>query len=65
LKVRDVDSQRMMIRIEQGKGHRDRYVPLSPKLLETLRVYWCWMKPKTFLFPGTVKAVARCKPRIH
>jgi integrase/recombinase XerD len=57
LKVRDVDSQRMMIRIEQGKGRRDRYVPLSPKLLETLRVYWRWMKPKTFLFPGTVKAV--------
>jgi integrase/recombinase XerD len=47
----------MMIRIEQGKGRRDRYVPLSPKLLETLRVYWRWMKPKTFLFPGTVKAV--------
>ncbi len=57
LKVRDVDSQRMMIRIEQGKGRRDRYVPLSPKLLETLRVYWRWMKPKTFLFPGTVKGL--------
>lgn len=57
LKVRDLDSQRMMIRIEQGKGRRDRYVPLSPKLLETLRVYWRWMKPKTFLFPGTVKGV--------
>jgi integrase/recombinase XerD len=57
LKVSDVDSQRMMIRIEQGKGRRDRYVPLSPKLLEILRVYWRWTKPKTFLFPGTVKAV--------
>ena len=57
LKVSDVDSERMMIRIEQGKGRRDRYVPLSPKLLETLRVYWRWMRPKTFLFPGTVKAV--------
>ena len=57
LKVGDVDSQRMLIRIEQGKGRRDRYVPLSPKLLETLRVYWRWMRPKTFLFPGTVKAV--------
>lgn len=57
LKTSDVDSQRMMIRIEQGKGRRDRYVPLSPKLLETLRVYWRWMKPRTFLFPGTVKAV--------
>src|SRR5207249_8065063 len=33
---------------------RDRYVPLSPKLLETLREYWRWMKPKTWLFPGTI-----------
>jgi integrase/recombinase XerD len=55
LQVSDVDSQRMMIRINQGKGRRDRDVPLSPKLLETLRVYWRWMKPETFLFPGTVK----------
>ncbi len=55
LKVRDVDSQRMMIRIDLGKGGRDRDVPLSPKLLETLRVYWRWMQPQTFLFPGTVK----------
>src|SRR5207245_7972653 len=54
LKVRDIDSQRMMIRINQGKGRHDRDVPLSPKLLETLRVYWRWMKPKTYLFPGTV-----------
>lgn len=57
LKVSDLDSQRMLIRIEQGKGRRDRYVPLSPKLLETLRIYWRWMKPKTFLFPGTVKGL--------
>jgi integrase/recombinase XerD len=54
LKVRDIDSQRMMIRIDQGKGSRDRDVPLSLKLLETLRVYWRWMKPTTYLFPGTV-----------
>ena len=54
LKVRNIDSQRMMIRIDQGKGSRDRDVPLSPKLLETLRVYWRWMKPTTYLFPGTV-----------
>ena len=57
LKVRDIDSQRMMIRINQGKGRRDRDVPLSPKLLETLRVYWRWMQPTTYLFPGTVKRV--------
>ena len=54
LKVRDIDSQRMMIRITLGKGGRDREVPLSPKLLETLRVYLRWMRPQTFLFPGTV-----------
>src|SRR5580658_4932452 len=57
LKVRDIDSRSMMIRINQGKGSRDRDVPLSPKLLETLRVYWRWMKPTTYLFPGTVKAM--------
>jgi hypothetical protein len=54
LKVRDIDSQRMMIRIHQGKGGRDRDVLLSPKLLENLWVYWRWMKPQTYLFPGTV-----------
>jgi integrase/recombinase XerD len=54
LKVCDIDSARMMIRITQGKGSRDREVPLSPTLLEALRVYWRWMKPKTYLFPGTV-----------
>src|SRR3984885_4690605 len=57
LKVRNVDSKRRMIRIHQGKGSRDRDVPLSPKLLETLRVYWRWMQPTTFLFPGMVKGV--------
>jgi len=54
LKVSDIDRQRMMIRITQGQGSRDREVPLSPTLLEALRVYWRWMKPKTYLFPGTV-----------
>ena len=55
LRVSDIDSQRMMVHIRQGKGGHDRDVPLSQKLLETLRVYWCWMKPKRYLFPGTVK----------
>src|SRR5260370_37008870 len=57
LKIQDIASQRMMIRITQGKGGSDREVPLSPKLLETLRVYFRWMRPTTFLFPGTVKGV--------
>ena len=55
LKVSDVDSKRMILHIREGKGGRDRDVPLSPTLLETLREYWRWMKPNTYLFPGTVK----------
>lgn len=55
LKVSDIDSERMVIHVHQGKGSRDRDVLLTPKLLETLREYWRWMKPKTYLFPGTVK----------
>src|SRR6202790_1659843 len=54
LKVCDIDSERMVIHVRQGKGGRDRDVLLPPKLLETLREYWRWMKPKTYLFPGTV-----------
>ena len=52
LKVADIDSGRMVLHIREGKGGRDRDVPLSPKLLTTLREYWRWMKPKTYLFPG-------------
>ena len=62
LKVEDIDSKRMLIRIRQGKGRRDRDVPLSPKVLETLREYWRWMKPKTYLFPGTVNGLRADKP---
>jgi len=62
LKVEDIDSTRMLIHIRQGKGRRDRDVPLSPKLLETLREYWRWMKPKIFLFPGTVNGSRADKP---
>jgi site-specific recombinase XerD len=52
LKVRDVDSKRMMIRVERGKGGVSRDLPLSPALLETLREYWRWKKPRTYLFPA-------------
>lgn len=62
LRVSDIDSKRMMIRIVQGKGNVDREVPLSPKLLETLRLYWRWMRPKTYLFPGTEKGWRADKP---
>jgi integrase/recombinase XerD len=54
LQVPDIDSRRMLIHIRHGKGGRDRYVPLSPALLTTLRVYYRWMRPTTYLFPGTV-----------
>jgi site-specific recombinase XerD len=53
LKVRDIDSQRMVLRVEQGKGGRDREVPLSPTQLAALREYYRWMRPQTYLFPGT------------
>jgi len=62
LKVEDIDSTRMIIHIRHGKRNRDRDVPLSPKLLETLREYWCWMKPKTYLFPGTKNGWRADKP---
>jgi site-specific recombinase XerD len=62
LKVEDIDSIRMLIHIRQGKGGKDRDVPLSPKTLETLREYWRWMKPKTYLFPGTVNGSRADKP---
>ena len=47
-----IDSKRMVIRVDQGKGRKDRYVMLSPKLLEILRAYWKATHPKEWLFPG-------------
>lgn len=52
LKVGDIDSQRMIIRVVEGKGGKDRDLPLSPALLETLRAYWRWRKPQVYLFPS-------------
>ena len=52
LRAADIDSQRMVICIELGKGQKDRYVMLSPRLLETLRSYWRAVRPKGWLFPG-------------
>ena len=62
LQVRDIDSRRMLIHIQHGKGDRNRYVPLSPTLLDTLRAYYRWMRPGTWLFPGTVAGWRADKP---
>lgn len=52
LKVSDIDSKRMVIRVEQGKGHKDRNVMLSACLLELLRTWWRAARPEGWLFPG-------------
>lgn len=52
LRVSDIDSSRRVIVVRQGKGGKDRLVPLSPRLLAELRSYWLWYRPKTWLFPG-------------
>ena len=53
LKVSDLDSDRMVIHVRQGKGSRDRDVPMTEKLLAALREYWRWKRPQDYLFPST------------
>lgn len=67
-----IDSQRMVLRIEQGKGQKDRYVMLSPKLLAILRDWWRVSRPRHWLFPGahpghpiTSRAVSRACRKAH
>jgi site-specific recombinase XerD len=52
LKVSDIDSQRMLLRVEEGKGRKDRFVMLSPRLLSVLRCYYRAARPKDYLFPS-------------
>jgi integrase/recombinase XerD len=72
LQVSDSDSQRMVLRVQQGKGRKDRYVMLSPVLLEILRAYWKAARPRTWLFPNpagdgplTPAAVMKACRRAH
>ena len=52
LQVTDIDSQRMMLRVSDGKGNKDRFTPLSPRVLSELRSYWRVHRPRPWLFPG-------------
>jgi site-specific recombinase XerD len=52
LKISDIDSTQMILHVRQGKGRKDRIVPLSKTLLEFLRVYWKALRPRDWLFPG-------------
>src|SRR5262249_25085781 len=52
LQVTDIDSARMVLHVHQGKGAKDRLVPLAPRLLEELRSYWRQRRPRTWLFPA-------------
>ncbi|WP_434718127.1 site-specific integrase [Paraburkholderia sp. A1BS-2L] len=54
LKATDIDSKRMVIRVNQGKNRKDRYVMLSPRLLDVLRTYWHDAHPRDWLFPGDI-----------
>ena len=55
LKVKDIDSDRMLIHVDDGKGGRDRKAMLSPSLLDLLREYWRESRPEGWLFPGKPK----------
>jgi integrase len=59
LKVSDIDSERMLLRIEQGKGRKDRFAMLSPRLLELLRDWYRIARPAVWLFPGEEKTDVR------
>lgn len=52
VQVQDIDSSRMVVQVRQGKGRKDRLVPLSPRLLEELRAYWRCHRPRAWMFPN-------------
>jgi site-specific recombinase XerD len=65
LKVSDIDSKRMIIRVEQGKGHKDRNVMLSPHLLNLLRAWWRAARPQGWLFPGRNPVLPMTTRQLH
>jgi len=65
LLVSDIDSDRQMIAVRQGKGNKDRFVILSPKLLELLRRYWRAYRPTPYLFPGDIPGHPITRESIH
>ena len=65
LLVSDIESERMLIRVRQGKGRKDRYVMLSPKLLDLLRCYWKRYRPTYWLFPGDPADTPMARNTIH
>jgi site-specific recombinase XerD len=65
LRVEDIDSQRMVLRIRQAKGRRDRYVMLSPRLLALLREYWKAARPTEWLFPGDIPGRPLTASTVH
>src|SRR5437763_13546782 len=64
LKISDIDTALMLIHVHQGKGSRDRDLPLTAKLLEALREYWRWCKnkPRKYLFPSRVEPIQPERP---
>jgi integrase/recombinase XerD len=65
LKVSDIDSKRMMLRVEQGKGRKDRFAMLSPQLLELLRDWWRIARPEVWMFPGRDRINAMTTRQLH
>lgn len=65
LQVKDVDSARRLLHVRQGKGRKDRQVPLSPLLLQELRLYWQRYRPKSLLFPGQTAAGTLCQATLQ
>jgi integrase/recombinase XerD len=65
LRVTDIDSARMVVIVRQGKGRKDRLVPLSQRLLEELRSYWRYKRPQPWLFPGARPDRPLCTARVQ